>query len=230
MSQTPDPSDDLRELGRAIAAAQDARISGAPVPPFSSARPAGKRRPWLTLIIGIQIGALLSFGIAAWWRIVWSVPGTVVVTVTGATEANVRVDDEPPVHAAPSVTLERVRSGRHVVVVEAPGFVAFSTTFVLDPKSQPLFALKAQLHRLDGELVVTSTPPDADLYVDGARVDRRTPTRLLLEGDLYHRVEVRGFGYRSVERSVRVPAGGSAALDVTLERLPDPAQLPPANR
>ncbi|MEM9491261.1 MAG: serine/threonine-protein kinase, partial [Myxococcota bacterium] len=75
--------------------------------------------------------------------------------------------------------------------------------------------------RPPGFLTIVSTPPGAQVWLDGDETTSTTPTSVQVRPDQAHRVEIRLNGYRSVIREqLTVPAGETVSLDVSLQPLP----------
>jgi hypothetical protein len=147
----------------------------------------------------------------------------VVLSVEGPKEAFVRFDNQPAEKAAPSLTLEKIEIGTHIIVVEAPGFVAATMTIVTD--GEPLFPVKAVLKRVAGKLTITSDPSGASIFLDGKPTDKRTPATFELPGDTIHEIRLEKEDYKEVTKpDARVPGGGGEAVE-KMKLLPSVVRL-----
>jgi hypothetical protein len=78
-------------------------------------------------------------------------------------------------------------------------------------------------------LELTSQPPTAEIYVDGTRLPRRTPTTIELPRDRSpHEIEMRRDGFRPARTTVRLDRSAADALPVglVLEKETRPAVRP----
>ncbi len=119
---------------------------------------------------------------------------SVVVTVTGAVGGSVQFDERPSVRAEPSVTIDKVTPGSHTLIVQEPGFAAFSTTFVTEAKTR-LLQLNTPLKRHAGKLKINSEPDGARVLLDGVDTGLVTPATIEVEGETLHRLQVTLAGY-----------------------------------
>jgi serine/threonine protein kinase len=182
-------------------------------------RPSGGGARLFAIAAGITL-VLVGAGAAAWW-LMHQGSGTVVVTVTGAPGGTVRFDDRPPTRAEPSVTIEKVKTGPHTLIVEEGGFVTFSTQIVTTDQT-PLFPVKAPLKRLSGKLNVSSEPSGALIVLDGKETEYKTPASVEVEGETLHEVEVRLPSYKDARKSdvkVAVAAEQSVRLKLVPSRV-----------
>jgi serine/threonine protein kinase len=142
--------------------------------------------------------------------------GTVVVTVSGAPTAMVRFDDRNPATAEPSLTIERVRSGTHAIIVENPGFITFTTSLVTE-KNVPVYQIKAPLKRHSGKLRIASEPGAARVVLDGKDTELTTPASLDVEGETLHEVTLRLDGFKDSRRAgVKVAAAQEQLVEFRL--------------
>ncbi len=196
---------------------------GMRAPPVTGATASGGRGPRLFAAAAGATLLIAVAAVAAWAFILPKSSGTVVVTVTGAPGATVRLDDRQPTRAEPSVTLESVGAGQHSLVVEEPGYVTFSQTLATTAE-QPLFSIKAQLKRLPGKLVVGSDPPGAAIFLDGKDTGLTTPSGIEVEGETLHEVSVRREGYREGRKS-DVKVAVSSETSVRLQLVPEKIRI-----
>ena len=131
-----------------------------------------------------------------------SVPPGASVRIDGATRAT-----------APA-TLE-VLAGRHVLELVHPGYKTWRQTLAIAP-GQPVRLGEIVLAPADGELVLDSVPPGANVTVDG-EYRGRTPLTLALAPGSAHRVHLIREGYRAFEDRIELASGASEARTVTLE-------------
>ncbi|OGR09218.1 MAG: hypothetical protein A2341_23620 [Deltaproteobacteria bacterium RIFOXYB12_FULL_58_9] len=83
---------------------------------------------------------------------------------------------------------------------------------------QPIFVeLTGSGEKAEGTLVVLSTPPGAEVWLDGNRVNSRTPlNNLRVRGGEMHKIEVRLAGYIPKWETVYVEAGSRRFIEATL--------------
>ena len=141
---------------------------------------------------------------------------TVLVSVEGAAEAVVHLDNLLPRTAATSVSFEKIEKGSHVVVVEATGYVTQTLTFVTD--GEALFPVKAMLRRLPGKLTVTSDPSGAVVVLDGKATDKTTPATFELPGDSIHEVRLQLLDYKeAIKSDIRVTGAAEILEKIRLK-------------
>lgn len=160
--------------------------------------------------------AIVATSAALLWQFDPFARGVVVVTVTGASGGTVIFDDRPRTRAAPSITIDKVGTGVHTLIVEEQGYVTFSQQIVMTHES-PLLPVKAPLRRLAGKLIVTSSPSGARVFLDGSDTERTTPASLEVEGETLHEVHVKLAGYLEQRRSdLKAPVSGELSVRLTL--------------
>lgn len=196
---------------------------GFQAPPSTMVPPTPTVGPKLFVAAAAATLVIAAAAVAAWMFILPKPSGTVVVTVTGAPAAVVRLDDRKASRAEPSITLEAVPPGQHALIVEEPGYVSFSQTIVTTA-DQPLIALKAPLKRLPGKLVVGSEPPGATVVLDGKDSGLKTPAVIEVEGETLHEVTLRLEGYREARKS-DVKVAVSMEQPVRLQLVPDKIRI-----
>ena len=116
------------------------------------------------------------------------------------------------VPVAPGLKARFLKDGFEVVERELHGLKVGVTP-------EPLFAeLRATADQGQGAtLVIISTPPGADAYVDGNKVPGKTPVSdLRVRGGETHRVEVRLPGHSSASESLFVEAGTRRFIELRL--------------
>ncbi len=194
---------------------------GFTAPPSTAIPPSPARGPKLFVAAAAATLVVTAAAVAAWMFILPKPTGTLVVTVTGAPGAVVRLDDRTPSRAEPSITLEGLTPGTHALVVEEPGFQSFSQTIVTTA-DQPLYTSKALLKRLPGKLVIGSEPSGAAIILDGKEVGLKTPATIEVEGETLHEVALRLEGYREGRKNdvkVAVSAEQSVRLSLVPEKI-----------
>ena len=148
--------------------------------------------------------ALIALAIAA--VVLLKPTTTVVVNVQGPPDAMVRFDALPAQQAAPSLTLEKIASGQHTLIVEAKGFLPFSMAVVTE--GQALQSVNVEMKRVSGRLTVTSNPSGAAITLDGKLTDKLTPATFEVDGDSIHEVRLMKTDFKdAVKSDVRVKGG-----------------------
>ncbi|MBI1946065.1 MAG: protein kinase [Deltaproteobacteria bacterium] len=232
--KAPAPSGGIRPPARTQPVAVDTvagrtptnvRRPGPPgmVAPPNTVVPQATRGPRLFAAAAAATLLIAAASVAAWLLLAPRASGTVVVTVTGAAGATVRLDDRKPSRAEPSITLDAVAPGQHALIVEEPGYVTFSQT-IATTAEQPLISIKAQLKRLPGKLVVGSDPPGATILLDGKDTGQKTPSNLEVEGETLHEVSLRLEGYREGRKS-DVKVAVSTELAVRMQLMPEKVKV-----
>ena len=126
-----------------------------------------------------------------------------------------------------------VPAGEHAVTVSAPGFEDFSGRFKATAGATATLA--ATLAPTPGILSLTLSPSDADVLVDGVKVEGNLKRFPLPAGD--HTLTVRRKGMAEYEEVVAIVAGGQKQLSVKLKPLaavrgtgdrPEPRKLTPS--
>ncbi len=214
------------------AAAEEAVAGGEsvlPPPPSTGARRrrAGRlsrRVLWTSLLLVVLMAALLAAG--GFFR--------------GGTDDRIPVDPsreelprpvavttEPPgadlfLDGAPvsAVTLKRGDRARHRVEARLGCLSAQSEVDAANPPSSLLLRLQPGPFRLS----VSSTPPGAQVLLDGRETGLLTPCEVVREGCDPFEVELRLSGYQSRKAAVD-PRTQRAPLDLTLEREPEKGAL-----
>jgi formylglycine-generating enzyme required for sulfatase activity len=126
--------------------------------------------------------------------------------------AELRVDDEPLGVVTP-VDAEII-AGERLLTLHLAGYKPARARLELEP-GQRLELPDFELERIDGMLVVTTTPTGASVTVDGD-FSGRTPLSLELRPEQSYRVELFKAGHEPSERRVRVEAGVETRLALDL--------------
>jgi hypothetical protein len=117
-----------------------------------------------------------------------------------------------------------VLSGTHLVSVALAGFAAFpaesSVDLPLAGQAEAGFTLSQQT----GDLVVTSTPPGATIWIDGTNTGQVTPHTFvdMPVGSYLVSIVLAGYAPSPGDRTVSVTDDGTAAADYTLSLLAVP--------
>jgi len=136
--------------------------------------------------------------------------------------------DNGPVPAGPV----DVPAGEHAVTVSAPGFEEFTGRFKATAGATATLA--ATLAPTPGILSLTLSPSDAEVLVDGVKVEGNPKRIPVPAGD--HTLTVRRKGMAEYEEVVAIVAGGQKQLSVKLKPLaavrtagdrPEPRKLTP---
>ncbi|MFQ5674478.1 MAG: PEGA domain-containing protein [bacterium] len=97
-----------------------------------------------------------------------------------------------------------IEPGRQIITVRAPGYQPVKTG-VINLEAKRAYSIKvSQVKAVPGTLLITSEPDEAEIRLNGAKIDAKTPYRLegALPGDF--NVEVQKEGYRPALRNLRV--------------------------
>ncbi len=128
---------------------------------------------------------------------------TIVLTIVGPAEATVRFDGAAPTAVSSSRSFDKVASGNHTFIIEAPGFLP--ATLTLTTSGEAVVPLKAGLKHVPGKLTITSDPSGATLVLDGVAKDKKTPASFELDDNSVHEIRVELENYKAVVRpEVRV--------------------------
>jgi eukaryotic-like serine/threonine-protein kinase len=124
------------------------------------------------------------------------------------------------------LTLDNIARGTHELAVAPDNGGAHRLTF--EAGAAPLLATFIGANRNVGSVRITAGVDDADIYVDGHRVRRRThsghATLYLAPGK--YRIRVSKEGYRpSPEQTVEIKNGEEAKLDLPLTQIPTTASF-----
>jgi len=178
-----------------------------PTPP----KPAKPPTPPKTL--AAALGGIAGVGLlgAILWNTLLQPTTMVMITVRGPPEATVRFDELPPAKAAPSATIKKVAKGDHMLIVEAPGYVA--VTMPVATHGEPVLELRPDLKRVSGRLLVTSEPSGAAIILDGKKTDKQTPATFELEADSVHEVRLALADYKEAVKSLVRIAGNQETVE-----------------
>jgi serine/threonine protein kinase len=165
----------------------------------------------LLVLGGAAVGALFALGVLGG-------SGSILLTVEGPSEAKVRVDGKESGVAAPSLTIENVSSGQHIVVAEADGYKPFTSAPIVVSKGK-MMQLTATMRRVGGSLAVSSNPSGGIIFLNGQDTKRRTPyTFPDVESGVSHSVEVRRDDYKPARQdSVQLKPGEQSAVSFDLK-------------
>jgi serine/threonine protein kinase len=139
---------------------------------------------------------------------------TVVVTIEGPAQATVHLDERTGL-ATPSLTITDVSVGSHGLVVDAPGYVSFSTNIQVT-NELPITTIRAPLERTAMRVKVITQPPGAAISVDGDSVDGVTPTTVNLTPGT-HGIGAKLTGYRETQGQVMVTEASDQRFELTLK-------------
>jgi hypothetical protein len=101
--------------------------------------------------------------------------------------------------------------GRHVMEVSQPGFRNALRIFFLPQEAK----LQVKLERQSGMLAIKSTPPDAQIFINGQAHAQRTPALVTLPVGNY-KIELRKQGFRDYDEEIEVRDQLHRTIDVTL--------------
>ncbi|MCC7386614.1 MAG: PEGA domain-containing protein [Deltaproteobacteria bacterium] len=124
------------------------------------------------------------------------------------------VDGEP--EELRGAQTKKLRYGRHVIGIEAPGFVPWGPRDVDIAPGQER-RLSYELERNAGRLLVRGSPVGAAVSIDGASVGR-LPLELPEVDTGDHLVEVAALGHHAERRLVRIERGEPSEIELTLTR------------
>ncbi len=105
------------------------------------------------------------------------------------------------------------------LVLAAGGYVALSGRGEVPAPAVPQ-APEAPAPRATGEVSIESTPPGAQVWLDGVRLESVTPTVLTLEADVQQRLELKLDGHRVWSEPLHAQSGVRLMLRPRLEPLP----------
>jgi serine/threonine protein kinase len=143
--------------------------------------------------------------------------GTIVVTVSGAAQdAEVLIDGKLHLErASPSVAINGVSAGEHLLIVQKAGFKTYTGQIVVQPNKAA--TINATLKRVGDRVRVVSEPVGASVFLNGNVTGEKTPTNLEdVEGGTVHRIVVRLEGYKEVAQEIEVEPGQNKTLHFLL--------------
>ena len=145
--------------------------------------------------------------------------GSISVTSTPA-GAGIALDGNDTGEVTP-FTLDPVTSGDHTVTVNLAGYSPSSKTVTVSTgmMTNADFQL-VPVPPQTGSISVTSSPPGAEISLDGVTTGKNTPATLdsVAPGD--HTVAVGLAGYNPASKTVTVSAGSSSDVDFVLNQIP----------
>ncbi len=109
-----------------------------------------------------------------------------------------------------------VEPGRQIITIRAPGYQPVKTG-VINLQAKRGYSLKvSQVRAIPGTLVITTEPEEAEIRLNGAKIDAKTPYRLVgaLPGDF--NVEVQKQGYRPAFKKLIVTSDQLTEWNVEL--------------
>ncbi len=106
--------------------------------------------------------------------------------------------------------------GNHTIRVSRPGYTEYTDVFRVRPGRET--ALQVDLLAVSMVLHVVTTPPGAQVFVDGTFAGESPVDVDLRDGE--HSIRLKSFGYHDSVQSVQASAGHDDTLETTLEALP----------
>ena len=111
-------------------------------------------------------------------------------------------------------------AGQYNLVLRLPGYTAYADNVQVKDNIQTQFSV--QLHAKDAAKVawadIATTPPGAEIVVDGTTTSQFAPSRVQLPTGL-HIITLKMKGFQPVRRTVQVSEGGTVSLNETLKAL-----------
>lgn len=152
-----------------------------------------------------------------------NLPTTLTVKVPGVEDAQVTVDGKDWGKAP--VEARKVRPGAHRVRVSRPGFATFKRRVVVHSGDRAHVAVK--LRAVSGVLTVRSTPPGAEVSLDGARLGSTPLVQKVVKPGSYE-LRLRADGFMNDLSRVDLRAGQDTVIARTLVAVPKPEPTPVA--
>jgi hypothetical protein len=136
-----------------------------------------------------------------------------VMSDTAGARAFIDSIDKGPV----PVDIKDIKAGDHIIQIKAPGFKTAEKTVTVAPGSSQTVKqeLQTDIPADTGTLKVTSTVPEAEVFIDGALAGKVPQEKHLGEGA--HPVVVRLPGYKQFEQTVKVDAGKTVTVTAELK-------------
>ncbi|MBS1121554.1 MAG: hypothetical protein H6Q90_3782 [Deltaproteobacteria bacterium] len=136
-----------------------------------------------------------------------------VMSDTAGARAFIDSIDKGPV----PVDIKDIKAGDHIIQIKAPGFKTAEKTITVAPGSSQTVKeeLQADIPADTGTLKVTSTVPEAEVFIDGALAGKVPQEKRLGEGE--HPVVVRLTGFKQFETKVKVEAGKTITVTAELK-------------
>lgn len=123
-----------------------------------------------------------------------------------------------------------VEPGRQIITVRAPGYQPVKTE-VINLQAKRAYSLKiTQVKAIPGKLIINTDPPDAEILINGAKIEAKTP--FVLEEALPGRfnIEVMKEGYRSAFKGMDVKSNDVTQWDVELTQTAVKVQIELENK
>jgi eukaryotic-like serine/threonine-protein kinase len=143
------------------------------------------------------------------------IPGQMAIDSTPQ-GAQVQLDGKTDPSWVTPFTLSGINAGQHTVTVSKPGYS--TDTRAVDVGSGTKAFVTAHLVQLMATLSVTSTPPGANVYVDGKDTGKLTPAQVAVEKG-QHVVLVRKAGYIDETSSAQFVLSQTVSFSPTLRSL-----------
>jgi hypothetical protein len=141
--------------------------------------------------------------------------GSIAVTSTPP-GAEIKLDGTDTGKITP-YTLTDVSVGSHTVEVSLAGYKTASKTVTVVAGSTVDVDFQLEVKVNTGSIAVTSTPPGAEIKLDGTAMSLTTPNTFTGIGEGPHIVEVSLAGYKTASKTVNVLAGTTVDVDFPLE-------------
>jgi hypothetical protein len=157
-----------------------------------------------------------------------NLPTTLTVNVPGVEDAQVVVDGKD--WGTAPVNGRKVRPGAHRIRVSRPGFAPFKRRVVVRTGDRAHVA--ARLRPVAGVLTVRSTPPGAEVSLDGERLGPTPLVQKVLKPGSYE-LRLRMEGFMNDLSRVALRAGQDTVIARTLVAVPKPlpvAEAKPVDR
>ncbi len=115
------------------------------------------------------------------------------------------------------VDIKDIKAGDHIIQIKAAGFKTAEKTITVAPGSSQIVneLLVADVPADTGTLKVTSSVPEAEVFIDGALAGKVPQEKRLSEGE--HPVVVRLAGFKEYKQNVKVEAGKTISLNADLK-------------
>jgi hypothetical protein len=140
---------------------------------------------------------------------------------TSPSGAGLFLDGYPTGNLTPA-TLFNLQAGRHRVRIVKAGHVDWSEEVVISEgeKKDLLVNLRKEPRQVWGSAVIETVPPGAAIYLEGIRLQKRTPMVLSPLSHGSHWLKLSKEGYTPWEGELDVEPGRKARISVTLTPLP----------
>ena len=109
--------------------------------------------------------------------------------------------------------------GKYNVVLRLQGYDAYSGSVQVRDDSQ--VKVESALHQKNGHVAwaqVESTPPGAEIWVDGVSTGQRTPARVEISSGI-HNIALKLEGYKASRNAIQTSEGGTVNLYPSLQRV-----------